>query len=300
VILVTVVIPCYNHENYIADAIESVLDQDYPEIELLVINDGSTDNSLSRIKQVYEKRGGFRFIDQKNTGLVSVLAKGVSTSEGKYFCQLASDDKLPVTSISRRVEYLENHAGAVIVCTDAYKINGTVTTDQRVTSTRIKEMYNSEDQVEAIITGSHPLFSSGLIRREALMKCGGFDDIQFRYYEDLDTPIRLAASGRIGYIDEPLFYRREHGANVSSDRSMARIEIIRCYEKIYGLNRFDAYKKILSYRLMRSYLALGRAILSGVVTTDEGVKVFRDGVRPYMMRHPFLFYCWLRISVINN
>lgn len=298
--LVTVIIPSYNHEPYIVSAIESVLNQDYEHVELIVIDDGSSDGSALRVAELYELRGGFKFYQQENVGLVKTLSKGLAIAEGEYFCQLASDDKLPQNSISVRVKFLEENSGVVAVCSDAYRIDGDVITQQRMTSDRIKSMHTAKDQVAEIIKGKHPMFATGLIRRNALVECGGFDGDIFRYYEDLDTPIRLAMLGRIAYIDKPLFFRREHGTNVSSDRAKARLEIIACYQKLEVMVGFYSYKKLLSYRLMRSYLSLGRGILAGNVNTDKALQLFRSNAGHYKWKHPVLLWCWMKINIMSG
>lgn len=84
--LASIVVPAYNHENYVAECLESVLAQDYPNIELIVINDGSTDSTGQRIEEFLKKNGQrFRYVSKPNEGLVKTLNAGIRLSFGKIF-----------------------------------------------------------------------------------------------------------------------------------------------------------------------------------------------------------------------
>ncbi len=131
--LVTVLIPCYNHEQYIEQAITSVLSQDYQPIELIVIDDGSTDSSPKIIKNLHDKLCNFTYIPQQNKGLIATLKSGLNRAKGEFFCELASDDFLTSNSISRRVNKLDANPDSVAVFTDAYAVDGDVVTQRRIT-----------------------------------------------------------------------------------------------------------------------------------------------------------------------
>ena len=82
--LVSVVVPCYNHEKYVKETIESIVNQTYKNIELIVIDDGSKDNSVKVIQELADKYG-FTFIHRPNKGLSATLNEGIRLSKGKYF-----------------------------------------------------------------------------------------------------------------------------------------------------------------------------------------------------------------------
>lgn len=109
--LVSIAIPCYNHEVFIQEAIRSVIDQDYINIELIIIDDGSKDGSVQKIKEMVsecEKRfSRFVFKTRDNKGLSATLNEIVGLSNGFYFSTLASDDVIKSTKISSLVETLE-------------------------------------------------------------------------------------------------------------------------------------------------------------------------------------------------
>ena len=102
--LVSVVIPCYNHEKFVQDCIQSVIDQTYENIELIIIDDGSKDNSVKVIQELADKYG-FTFIHRPNKGLSATLNEGIRLSKGKYFSAIASDDILFLEKIEKLKEY---------------------------------------------------------------------------------------------------------------------------------------------------------------------------------------------------
>ena len=110
--LVSVVVPCYNHEKYVKETIESIINQTYKNIELIVIDDGSKDNSVEAIKEMIpacEKRfPRFEFRHRENKGLSATLNEMVDWAEGKYFTGCASDDIMLPSKISLLVEKLES------------------------------------------------------------------------------------------------------------------------------------------------------------------------------------------------
>jgi alpha-1,3-rhamnosyltransferase len=118
--LVTVIIPSYNHEKYVAKAIESVLTQTYKNIELIVIDDGSKDHSVKKILELKELYS-FKFVTKKNEGLANTLNQAIKLAKGLYITVLASDDYY----LPKRIEHAVNHLNllpkeVVAVYSDGY------------------------------------------------------------------------------------------------------------------------------------------------------------------------------------
>lgn len=111
--LVSVVIPCYNHEKFVQDCIQSVIDQTYENIELIIIDDGSKDNSVHKIQEMIplceERFSRFEFRYRPNKGLSSTLNEGLEWCNGKYFSAIASDDQMLRDKTLIQVKYLEEH-----------------------------------------------------------------------------------------------------------------------------------------------------------------------------------------------
>ena len=122
--LVSVIIPCYNGEKTIERCLDSVLMQDYTPIEVLVVNDGSTDHS-AQLVQAYAQRfanAGMRLvlINQENKGLAGAINAGLKCFSGDYLCWIDCDDYLLESSVSKRVNFLEQNPEIAVVTSDAY------------------------------------------------------------------------------------------------------------------------------------------------------------------------------------
>jgi len=87
---ISVIIPAYNHEKYITEAISSVLNQSYHDLEIIIINDGSTDSTEQRILSIHDQR--IQYVSQKNSGAHSAINRGISLAQGEYITILNSDD----------------------------------------------------------------------------------------------------------------------------------------------------------------------------------------------------------------
>jgi alpha-1,3-rhamnosyltransferase len=273
--LVSVIVPAYNHEDYISDCIYSVLEQDYPRIELIVIDDGSSDNTDRIIKEILVKNPSrFLYVSKKNEGLIKTLNMGIKLSRGRYVCELASDDVLMPSSFMKRVAYLESHPDIDVVFADAYHIYDNVRTHDRLYEDREK-FISRENTIRDLIEGKAKIFfPSGMFRKSVLERLGGFDE-DFRYSEDVAMWYQLALRVRIGYIDEPVMYHRKHSDNTSSSfRFMAgvRKEKILALEKLLPL-KIDGMGNDLKKYLFKEYVRFIRFALKNPVDGKELAEV---------------------------
>ena len=118
--LVTIAIPSYNHGQYIQDAIKSALNQSYENIELIIIDDGSTDTSIEKIKpliaQCKERFVRFEFRYRANRGLCNTLNEALEWAEGQFFCTLASDDIIFPEKTRLQLEAFQQDPDIVCIC----------------------------------------------------------------------------------------------------------------------------------------------------------------------------------------
>ncbi|MFZ3073210.1 MAG: glycosyltransferase family A protein [Thermodesulfobacteriota bacterium] len=256
--VVSIVVPAYNHENYVVDCIKSILEQDYPNIELIVINDGSTDSTGEKIRDYIRKNGeSFRFISKENEGLVKTLNLGLKSAKGKYFCELASDDMLLPGSIRKRVEHLEANPDIEAVFADGYSLDGVTPTTKHLLGGG-NRAYDSrthtiKDLVGFTRKGKVIVFPTGMIKKSVLDELGGFDE-DFRFYEDIDMEYRLALRGRVGFINEPVMYLRRHSTNVSKVYTLkTREEKILVLKKLFLLVETSSLKKLIRTQLSKQY-----------------------------------------------
>ncbi len=207
--LVTIVVPCYNHAKYIEETIKSIVNQTYKNIELIVIDDGSKDNSVQVIKSLV-KVYDFTFIARENRGLSKTLNEGINLAKGKYFSACASDDKLVLNKIELQVAFMEQNSncGMCYAKTIFFDDEGN---EQKENISKPKSgwIFNellAENFIPAV---------TQFIRKDVLLKVGKFDETL--KIEDWDMWLRIAKEYKIGYVDKYLAYYRRHDDNVSKN-----------------------------------------------------------------------------------
>jgi alpha-1,3-rhamnosyltransferase len=208
--LVTVIVPSYNHGRFVLQTMESIVTQTYPNIQLIVIDDASKDNTAKIIADFGCIHPIDMVLNQANTGLISSLNQGLTMAKGKYISLVASDDYWAPEKIARQVTLLEKDNDLKIVFTEGYEVdeNGNILEPIHYTN-RIIEKWTFKD---VIMKADLPP-ASFIARRDEILSVGGFcSDFKF---EDLPMWLMLLANG--GYakvIKEPLVYYRSHESNM--------------------------------------------------------------------------------------
>ncbi|MDR6543216.1 alpha-1,3-rhamnosyltransferase [Acinetobacter bereziniae] len=234
--LVSVVIPCYNHENFVKDCIQSVIDQTYENIELIIIDDGSEDDSVVKIQELVSKcvdrftRFEFRY--RSNKGLSATLNEALIWCNGKYFSSIASDDILFTNKIKFQVEYLENQINVAGVFGDVKVLQNNIdnTVVKKNKKTIIKR-FNFDDVINHRFTLWAP---TQMLKLDIIRDIGGFKD--GIVIEDWYLWLKITQCGfDLDYINQSFAYYRRHENNMSSN-----------YEKMYKgrldiLNYFPDY-----------------------------------------------------------
>jgi alpha-1,3-rhamnosyltransferase len=217
--LVSVIIPSYNHEAFIATCIRSVFSQDYLNFEVIVIDDGSTDNSreiLAKLHQEYD----FKLILQENHGLSFTLNRGIQGySKGKYITLCSSDDFWLEGKLNKQVKFLEenHHIPMVFGKSKIIDFNGNYLEDQTIALNHgLKGGYIFK---EIFLQDFHPPVNY-MYRSDIFNIIGLFDPEAWA--EDFDMNLRIACKFPIGYLDEFIYcYRR--GENSSSTHQPYKI-----------------------------------------------------------------------------
>ena len=288
---VTVIVPAYNHQDYVEDCVLSVLEQDYPNIDLVVINDGSTDSTDERVRGLVKKNiRAFRYISKGNEGVVKTLNSGLRLSGGKYFCEVASDDMLLPGSIRKRADYLEKNPQADAVFCDAYLMEGSTKTGELLFGSNKKSGYrSSEHTIKDLLEGSARIFfASGMIKRSAIDRVGAFDE-DFRYYEDF-FKYRLVLDCKVDYLDCPVMYYRVHSTNTSRQNPLwVREEKILMLEKL--LSGGESGKNLIKRHLFREYLKYLRVGMESGVERQRLLEESKKaiGIRPYSLSALYLY-----------
>jgi alpha-1,3-rhamnosyltransferase len=207
---VSVIVPSYNHVRYVQTCIESILRQDYGNLELIVVDDGSRDGSRELLQDL---RGSYKFVLvlQENRGLAAALNEGVRRSIGEYITACASDDYWLPGKIRRQVDFLDASPETGACATEVLFVdaNGAELPRQRATPPGPRA--NSfEDFLLARYWFPTP---SVMTRRDALTRVGGFDESHF--IEDWPLWLKLSSAGYAMWtLPERLVAYRLHGANM--------------------------------------------------------------------------------------
>jgi glycosyltransferase involved in cell wall biosynthesis len=201
---VSIVTPSYNQGEFLERAIRSVLHQDYPNLEYIVIDGGSSDESVDIIKN-YSNSLAF-WESKKDLGQSHAINKGWRRSTGKYLWWLNSDDVLTPGSIAKSANFLEDNPDVDMVYGDLYFIDGM---DRRLR----REYYLDFDLVDFLVHYRKVSQPGALMRRENLDAVGYLDE-ELHYIMDRDFWVRLALSGRqIVHIPEVLAMLRFHSTS---------------------------------------------------------------------------------------
>ena len=223
--LISAIIPAYNAERYISQAIESVLAQTYRPIEIVVADDGSTDGTAA----IARSYSAVRYVYQPNQGPPVARNTGLAHSSGEWIAFLDADDYWPQLKLAKQSEYLAAHPefGCVVGRWQNFLQKGTDKPDW------IPESMLRED---AVILG----LQASLIHRWGFDRTGGFDR-RYRISDDLEWFVRVREAGiPIGFMGSIMVYRRIHGANISQDQNAVAGATIRILKEHMDRERTGA------------------------------------------------------------
>jgi glycosyltransferase involved in cell wall biosynthesis len=222
--LVSIISPTYNHEKYLADCIESVLGQSYPEWEMIILNDGSTDRTSEIAATYRDADSRIRLVNQENVGifrLSETYNKGVAMARGQYLAILEGDDCWAPNKLELQVQAMQNDPSASVCWGMARCVNG----DKSVVYYTAPDLdapdagYYGNDQVGSILNvflyrNCIPALTI-LIKKEALTQVGGFKQVFNLPLVDLPTLYELAMTGRFIFLPETLGDWRNYASQVT-------------------------------------------------------------------------------------
>ena len=293
------VIPSYNHARYVVEAIESALRQTLPPDRLIIIDDGSSDESVKRIRTIHDRR--IDLIEQQNQGAHAALNRGLAMAkECDFVAILNSDDRYHQTRFAKCVAYLQKHAGIQLVCTRIRVINhsgvpvGSRDGKQRSLDRIWAHLKKNKDLVPSFGYGNFTKTTSNFFFRTGAIREFG----TYRYAHDYFAALKLALQDALGLIHEELLDYRIHGTNTikADGRGAVVREVIQLHLDLLadlrpGLEvdpmlrkRFVSYMKVLlnNHTDMRAELLLltfARA-LSGEVTLTSDLTSFPEVAEP--------------------
>lgn len=235
--IVSVVIPTYNYARYIHQAIDSVLAQTFTDYEIIVIDDGSTDDTADVIRR-YGDRVRYEF--QENMGLPMTRNRGCAIARGEYFAFLDADDVWLPEKLAVQVHALERHPEAGMVCGSMYRID----VEGRPLPGPKPSIPPGETPIEMLERGT-ALPSTWIVRRSCFEAIGGFD-AHLTAMEDYEFALRAAAHSPVICLPEVLVNYRMHTGSMSSHSEWMARGYIQVFDKLLG-----EWKDPILRRIMR-------------------------------------------------
>ena len=205
---VSVIIPVYNGGLYLKEAIESVLYQSYRDVEVIVVDDGSTDNTAAVVADITDNR--VKYIHQENRGVAAARNAGVQASRGEYIALQDADNVLISDAVGRHVEFMDSHPGVGFTHGQFYTMDECGRPlRKRPRGPANTFIRNGREEIRHLILGDRTIGLFFLIRRACLDQVGLFR-IGLLMSEDWDIWIRLAKRYDVGHVSGPIAWVRFH------------------------------------------------------------------------------------------
>jgi len=254
------------------ETIESVLQQTYKNREIIVVDDGSTDETRAVVERYGDK---VKYIYQENSGGLSARNNGVVNSQGKYIAFLDDDDLWHHTMLEKSVHTLIKAGEDIGVAYVAYNYFRDSDKD-RFPAKQIKRF--SGNIFEVLLQKSFIPINTVLIKKECIEKVGGFDETLIGY-EDWDLFLRISFAGyNFTFINEPLAYIRVHDTHRSSNLLMMKRCSLKAVEKLATMpSQTSLQANLIKRTLAKKHLALGWYLMLNN-RRDEGKEEMRNAV----------------------
>jgi len=214
--LVSIVMPVYNAQDYLEEALESIIGQTYPKIEIIIVDDNSSDSSLEIVRQFKVKYKGMKIKivalkRRLNSGGDRCANEGIKFARGKYIARMDADDIATPKRIETQVEFLESHTNTFLVGSNAYVIDK----EGKIIGEKLEPLSN-EDIYKSYFR-FHPLIHPTCMFRRLLKNKSAFKyQIKHSANNDYLTFFKLICKGyKFANIEEKLLYFRVHGRNAT-------------------------------------------------------------------------------------
>jgi len=266
---VTVMIPTYNYARFLGEAIQSVLDQTFQDFEIIVVDDGSTDNAKEVVEKFKDTR--IRYIYQDHRGASAAQNVALHAARGEYITGIGADDIYLPQNLEIKVNLLDSRPEIDLVCSDVYGFDDKTGPIVGSLWHGPTAQYSGFDPVKAVSQplkellryGCVFLVQASLIRSKVFDVVGYFDE-SLSASEDWDLVIRIVQRFRLEIIDLPLLKLRRHDANLSIDPVKSYLGAVAITDKLIRtipLSREEL--KLLKQKLLPLHTRVGREALLG-------------------------------------
>ncbi|MBL82633.1 MAG: hypothetical protein CMG90_01990 [Marinobacter sp.] len=285
--LVTVIIPAYNASEYISETLTSVINQTYKNIEIIVVDDGSTDNTKNIVQSFGKK---VHYIYQENSGsCASPRNTGLRSAHGEYVTFLDADDIMVLSKIEDQVRGLKMHADAVISISNYWNFTETTKSSDHFSScpllrTLITKKQNESFKLEPdecrkiLLEENFSIASSPIFPTTIIRSVGGFDET-LKACEDFHLIYRVMMHGPAIISPYTGFYRRLHDSNMSSDNERMLMYLAQSRRSLIDEEFVSSLKNKLHIRVREYNRALQSCLLDNG-KTERTIKLYRETFPP--------------------
>lgn len=207
--MISVIMPIYNGELYLREAVESILSQSYTDFEIICIDDGSTDGTLDILNEYAAIDSRLIVISRENKGLIATLNEGIVRAKYNYIARMDADDISHVDRFKLQVEYLNSHSDvAVVGCAYEYINEGGSYISTRKT-------YNSDFILKSICLLGSPFAHPSVMINRGILNDDLYYDQEYKHSEDYELWVRLSQKYKFGGINKVLLKYRVLNSSVS-------------------------------------------------------------------------------------
>jgi len=258
--LVSVIIPTYNSEKYIISAINSVLAQTYQNFEIIIVDDGSNDNTGSIIENIKDHR--IKYLYQENSGPASARNNGLKNANGEFIAFLDADDLWKSEKLQIQIDAFNNNKNICLIY-NALSVQTELSKEYEIKRFHNYDKFNLIKNLLINPLGSVPYPSTVMIKKSYIDETGYFDTDLFTG-EDWDLWLRLAFKADFYYIDQILTERFKPKTSITSSINLERAEY--CHVKVLNTffnNQFmdKSYKSLKSEAFSSMYFKLASSYL---------------------------------------
>jgi glycosyltransferase involved in cell wall biosynthesis len=287
--LISVIVPAYNSANTLLETLRSVLNQTFTNFELIVINDGSTDNTLNLLKSVKDPR--LKVFSFKNGGLPTARNRGIERARGQFLSFIDADDLWVTDKLEKQLAQLRRHpeAGVVYSWTLIMDAAGEKFYPGNC------ESYQGDIHAQLLLSNFIASGSNIMLRREAAASIDGFDPA-LRAQEDWDYYLRLAQKWPFVVVSEPQILYRKSATSICSNFERMEKYIFIVHRKMFTdlpahLAKLEAQSRAKKYEF------LAQIALTHISTWRDSVRAFRTLARAIALHPALLFTRRLQILV---
>jgi glycosyltransferase involved in cell wall biosynthesis len=209
---VTVILPAFNAQQYIESACQSILEQTFRDFEFIIINDGSTDNTLAILQELARKDPRIKLISRANTGYVVALNEGIALAQGEFIARMDADDISLPMRFEKQVAYLRANLDCVMLGTNVVQMDHA----GALIGPMPDIAFGHDGLNHALLRRGWPIVHPTIMARTSAIKSVGGYVPELCPNEDHDLFLRLAEVGRIENLTEILLHYRKHAASISS------------------------------------------------------------------------------------